>query len=190
MKWIIRIIIVLALVMGLLTILGNRSKVMDTQSFSTGANNMPKALVVYHPGLSNFPHQVAYAVVEGLMNNDWSVQVETAHDDTSTPDDFDLLVVVGPTYWWTPALPLRRYIKGLASLQGQKCMAVVTAMGHGRKSLKNLSGWLEEKGGEVVGANYYYTMAPNDDENYTPSGNKEVGIEMAQKAAEKVAQSW
>ncbi len=187
MKWIISIFMVLAIAMGILTLFGNLVRRLDMQNITSKPGNGKAALIVYHAGLSNFPNDIVYAITQGLHDEGWQVQIETAYEGTTTPEAFDLLVVVAPTYWWMPAMPITSYLRRLPDIAGQKCMAVITAMGHGQRSLTKLVKQIEDKGGEVVAAHYYYTMAPNDEDNYTVAGNRQIGIDMAKADTRVIA---
>jgi hypothetical protein len=69
------------------------------------------ALVVYHPGRGTFHPRVVGGFVEGLMSSGWRVEVATASAQASTElAGYDLLVLGSPTYWFTPSLPVTRYL--------------------------------------------------------------------------------
>ena len=65
------------------------------------------ALVVYHPGKSDFQEKVTYAFAESLVSNGWRVEIATASSQAPTDlSGYDLLVLGGPTYWFTPSRPI------------------------------------------------------------------------------------
>ena len=69
------------------------------------------ALLVYHPGKSDFQEKVTYAFAEGLVSNGWRVELTTASAQAPTDlSSYDLLALGGPTYWFAPARPVRRYL--------------------------------------------------------------------------------
>ena len=42
------------------------------------------ALVLYHPGLSSFSHDVSYAFAVGLVSNGWRVEIATSSIEAPT----------------------------------------------------------------------------------------------------------
>ena len=42
------------------------------------------ALIIYHPGLSSFMQDVAYAFADGLVENGWRVEITTASSQAPT----------------------------------------------------------------------------------------------------------
>ncbi|MBN1358039.1 hypothetical protein JW988_04635, partial [Candidatus Bathyarchaeota archaeon] len=42
------------------------------------------ALVLYHPGLSSFAHDVAYAFADGLVSSGWRVEIATPSSEAPT----------------------------------------------------------------------------------------------------------
>jgi len=52
------------------------------------------ALILYHPGLTSFSHDIAYAYADGLVSNNWRVEITTSSTQAPTdPSNYDLLVV-------------------------------------------------------------------------------------------------
>lgn len=144
----------------------------------------PAVLLVYHPGLSPFPTRVSWEVAQGLAAQGLRVDVATA--STRAPTDlaaYDAVVVVTPTYWWTPAVPVLDWVEA-AGLQGKSVAAVVTASGQGQKSLERLTAALKDKGATVVGRLMVFRSAPNDEANYSAADNEAAGLRRARALGE------
>jgi hypothetical protein len=147
------------------------------------------ALVVYHPGRGSFHPRVISGFVTGLVTNGWRVEVTTA--SRQTPADlsgYDLLVLGGPTYWFTPSLPIRRYLCRLGDLGGQPTMTIITGLGAGERSANVLQRKVRDAHGSLVKSLTLYRMRPNDDDNYSDGKhNRALAVEMATQAASELA---
>jgi flavorubredoxin len=122
------------------------------------------ALVVYHPGKSDFQERVTYAFAGGLVSNGWRVEITTASAQTPTDlSGYDLLILGGPTYWFTPNWPIRRYLSRLGDLRGQPTVAIITAMGLGGRSISIMENDVREANGDLVKSLILYTLRPNED---------------------------
>jgi flavorubredoxin len=122
------------------------------------------ALVVYHPGRFGFGQRVRTAFVEGLVSNGWRVAVTTASSRTPTDlSTYDLLVVSGPTYWFTPSRPMLSYLKRLRDAGGKPVATILTAIGAGERSNAILQKAVQAANGELVASLLLYTVRPNED---------------------------
>lgn len=122
------------------------------------------ALVVYHPGRSDFQEKVTYAFAEGLVSNGWRVEITTASSQAPTDlAGYGLLVLGGPTYWFAPNRPIRRYLSRLGDLGGQPTVAIITAMGAGGRSISIMEKQVREANGDLVKSLILYTVRPNED---------------------------
>ena len=152
------------------------------------AGNAGTALVVYHPGRGSFHRRVVSGFVEGLVSRDWRVKIATARPQA--PRDlagYDLLVLGSPTYWFTPSWPVRRYLRRIGDLGGQRTATVVTGMGAGGRATARLEKQVREAGGTLVRALLLYWMRPNDDDNYVDTEqNKALAVETAIQAAREI----
>jgi flavorubredoxin len=141
------------------------------------------ALVVYHPGKSDFHERVTSGFAEGLASNGWRVEITTA--SSQAPPDlsgYDLLVLGGPTYWFTPNRPIRRYLSRLGDLGGQRTVTIITAMGAGERSTSIMEKQVREANGNLVNALILYTTRPNED----LYGINDA-VEIATRAAKEIA---
>jgi flavorubredoxin len=122
------------------------------------------ALVVYHPGKSAFQQEVTDAFAKGLVSNGWRVEITTVSAQASTElAGYDLLVLGGPTYWFAPARPIRRYLSRLGDLAGQPAVVIITAMGAGERSISIMQQQVREANGDLVKSLILYTTRPNED---------------------------
>jgi flavorubredoxin len=143
------------------------------------------ALVVYHPGLSDFLRDVANAFAEGLVANGWRVELTSA--SAQAPRDlgrYDLLVLASPTYWWTPARPALRYVDRLDSLDGKATAILITASGQPARSRSVMEAHVRQKGGAIVASLALTAWKPNQQNDARP--NKTVALGMAREAAKAV----
>lgn len=173
------LLVVGALASGAVTIAANRTRPGPLVR-AGGPLDAPRALVVYHPGLSGFTSSVAGALAEGLVDAGWRTDV--APVSRAAPSDlslYGLVVAVSPTYWWTVARPVRTWI-GRATGLG-RTVAVVTGAGQGGRALRVLGRLLEAHGGTVVERRAWYTWAPNDEANYQASENRAVAFRQARE---------
>ena len=122
------------------------------------------ALVVYHPGKFGFGERVRGAFVRGLVTNAWRVETTTA--SRQAPADlsgYDLLVLVGPTYWFTPSRPLLSYLNRLGDIGEKPVATITTAMGAGERSNALMQKAVQEANGHLVTSLLLYTIRPNED---------------------------
>ena len=147
------------------------------------------ALVVYHPGRGSFHPRVISGFVKGLAAKGWRVEVATA--SPQAPADlsgYDLLVLGSPTYWFTPSLAIRRYLRWLGNLGGRPTVTIITGLGAGGRSTAAIERQVREANGQLVKALLLYRMRPNDEENYVDSKqNQALAVEMATRAASELA---
>ena len=147
------------------------------------------ALVVYHPGKTDFHERVTSGFADGLVSNGWRVEVTTA--SSRAPGDlarYDLLVVGGPTYGSMPGLPIRRYVSRLGDLGGMHAVTIVTAAGSGERASSAIQEQVLEANGELVDALQLNWLRPNDDDNYVDTAqNRALAVELATHAAKQIA---
>ena len=145
------IVLVVLAAAGALSYLWLNKEVVSEVEVRNPEGDAGTALVVYHPGKSDFQEKVTYAFAEGLASNGWRVEITTA--SAQAPTDFsgyDLLVLGGPTYWFTPSRPIKRYLSRLGDLGGQRSISVMEQQ-------------VREANGDLVKSLILYTMRPNED---------------------------
>jgi flavorubredoxin len=158
------VVLVVLAAAGALSYLWLNKEVVSEVEVRNPEGDAGTALVVYHPGKSDFQEKVTYAFAEGLASNGWRVEITTA--SAQAPTDFsgyDLLVLGGSTYWFTPSRPIRRYLSRLGDLGGQPTATIITAMGLGERSISVMEQQVREANGDLVKSLILYTMRPNED---------------------------
>ncbi len=149
----------------------------------------PDALVVSHPGLSHYQQEVTAAFVDGLRTRGWRVTLATP--SRAAPHDlrpFGLLVLAGPVYWWTPALPIRHYLADLGSLDGTPTAILLTGAGSVAGALARMEVAVRDAGGRVVSSRALTMMRPNDEEAMRAGEkNHATALRMAREAALGIA---
>lgn len=148
----------------------------------------PTALVVFHPGLSDFPDSVVQAFAGGLAERGWRVRLVTATADA--PADvsaFGLLALAGPVYWWSPAPALTRYVRRVGDLRGTPVAVVLTGAGQGERALRLMQRAVEQAGGKVVRSLAVYTLKPNDERLYGSVPNRRIAYDLARAAGAAIA---
>jgi hypothetical protein len=146
------------------------------------------ALVVYHPGRSDFQRQVFARFAEGLASRGWRVETTTASPQApANLAGYDLLVVGGPTYNFAPNRPIQRYLKRAGDLGGLPTVTITTGLGAGERASAILQDLVRQANGTLVPALLLYKMRPNDDDNYVDAAqNRELAGEMAFRAGQEI----
>lgn len=118
--------------------------------------------VVYHPGLSSFHKDVTFKFVEGLVSNDWRVEVTTASTQTKTDlANYDLLVIGSPVHG-LPALPIMDYMESIKHSLDDRIVLMATGLGETDTALSWMKNLVEEANGEIIGQFYYWNFKPNE----------------------------
>jgi flavorubredoxin len=144
------------------------------------------ALVVYHRGRRRFLHKVISAFAEGLVSSGWRVESTTA--SSQAPADltgYDLLVLGGQTYFWSPVGPIRDYVSKLGDLGGKPTVIIITGFGATGRSISIMERLVQGANGQLVRSLSLTTVRPNDEED--PRPNEEVAVEMATRAGREIA---
>jgi flavorubredoxin len=126
------------------------------------------ALVIYHKGLRDFASQVASAFAKGLVYNGWRVEITTVSPNAPTHiSSYDLLVLVWPTYMFSPSLPIRKYLRRIGDLEAKRTIIVCTAAGAPLGSCEKMKNLVQTAHGSVEKSLTLFTMRPNE-ENGNP----------------------
>ena len=146
------------------------------------------ALVVYHPGKSDFQRRVFEGFAEGLVASGWRVEMTTPSPQAPTGlAAYDLLVLGGPTYGFKPNRPIQRYLGRLGDLEGKPTVTIITALGMGERSTEIVQRLVQEANGDLVKALVLYKARPNDEDNPVDGKqNQDLAVEMATRAATEI----
>jgi len=113
------ILIVLAVFVGIGAFL-EYSVYREVNSTETlNVSGAKSALLIYHPGLTSFTKDVAYAYADGLVSSGWRVEATTASQQApSDMSEYELLVLCWPIYDLHPAPTITNYLHRAKNLQG------------------------------------------------------------------------
>lgn len=144
--------------------------------------------MVYHPGKGSFQREVFSGFAEGLVSRGWRVEMTTP--SAQSPRDlsgYDLLVVGGPTYGFAPNRPIKRYLRRLGDLAGQRTVTIITGLGMGERSASIMANLVRKANGDLVTNLLLYRMRLNDDDNFVDGAqNRALAAEMATEAAREI----
>ena len=121
------------------------------------------ALILYHPGLSSFSHDVSYAFVDGLIQNNWRVEITTPSIEAPTDlSKYDLLVVASNTYGFSPDTPTTRHLERIGDLKEIKVVLLTLGAGSALESQQSLENMVQAQDGTIIRSILVYNMAPNE----------------------------
>lgn len=189
LPWIVLIVAGVIFVFAVLLFSGRNKEVVSKVETLNPTGDVGAAFVVYHRGKGDFQRRVFSGFAEGLVANGWRVEVTTPSAQTPTDlDGYDLLVLGGPTYGFTPNQPIKRYLKRLGDMNGQRIVTIITALGLGERSTAIIQDLVRQANGDLVRAMFLYKLRPNDDDNFVDGKqNQALAVEMATLAAREVS---
>ena len=137
------------------------------------------ALVLYHPGLSSFSHDVSYAFADGLVSNGWRVEIATSSIEAPTNlSKYSLLVISSNTYAFTPDSPTTRQLERIGNLNGIQTVLLTLGAGSAQESQKALETTIQTSNGTILQSLILYSMAPNQGDR--------TATEIAQRTAREI----
>jgi len=123
------------------------------------------ALIIYHPGLTSFMKDVAYAFGEGLVSSGWRVEITTASFEAPIDlNGYDLLVLGTPVYGFRVTPTIERHLERMGDLKGIDTVAILTAAGSIGDSASMIEEVVVDSNGTFLKAVILYSMAPNQDD--------------------------
>ena len=135
------------------------------------------ALLLYHPGLSSFSHDVSYAFADGLASNNWRVEIATPSKEAPTETSkYDLLIVASNTYGFTPDTPTTRHLERIGDLDGIQVVLLTLGAGSALESQESLEDTIESQNGIIIRSILVYSLAPNEGEKSPTELAKETAI--------------
>jgi len=148
---------------------------------SLGGQGERRALILYHPSRdAQFTDELSLAIAEGLKAAGYAVDRATLTGDTpAQPTQYQLLVVVSNTFFWTPDLPTLRYLKR-AKLDRIPTVGVIAGAGSTTRAEKMLELALSGSGAAVVAMRAFWVSRPND-ELRSAEPNRAVALQLAQQ---------
>lgn len=158
---IIAFVIVVASVLGFVLFKINTDYVSGIEVLN--ADGSATALIIYHPGLSSFMKDVAYAFADGLVENGWRVEITTASSQAPTDlSEYSLLVLGSPVYAGGPSPTIKRHVERIGDLQEIDTMIIFTSGGALASSVTSLQQAVEEHNGTFKTFLSLFTSAPNE----------------------------
>jgi hypothetical protein len=137
------------------------------------------ALVLYHPGLSSFSHDVSYAFADGLVSNGWRVEIATSSIEAPTNlSKYSLLVISSNTYAFIPDAPTTRQLERIGNLNGIQTVLLTLGAGSAQESQKALEAKIQNSNGTILQSLVLYSMAPNQGDR--------TATEIAQQTAREI----
>jgi len=173
---IIAFVIVVASVLGFVLFKINTDYVSGIDVLN--ANGSATALIIYHPGLSSFMKDVAYAFADGLVENGWRVEITTASSQAPTDlSNYSILVLGSPVYGGSPSPTIKRHVERINDLKGIDTVILVTSAGNS-DSEKTMQQNVEEYNGTFKTAVEVFTQEPNEGNENAMNIAKQAGREI------------
>jgi Tfp pilus assembly major pilin PilA len=160
-----------------------RERVSEVTTLNAGGAT-GRALLVYHPGLSEFQDRIVAAFTDGLVQAGWEVDQTTASEQApADPSGYDLVVVGSPIYGGTVAKPLADYVARLGDFLGKPVVILLTGAGAVPEALTVTEAMVAAANGSVAQRLAYTTMQPNESERPYSGSNVDKALQMARDAA-------
>jgi hypothetical protein len=161
------LIILLTFIIVSASLLAYASFVMNNDVISELVIKNPQgsetALLLYHPGLSSFSHDVSYAFADGLIQNNWRVEITSPSIEAPTDlSKYDLFVVASNTYGFSPDTPTIRHLERIGDLNEIQVALLTLGAGSALESQKSLENIVQAKSGIIIRSILVYSMAPNE----------------------------
>jgi flavorubredoxin len=154
-------VIVVVSVLGFIFFKINNDYVSGVETLN--ANGARTALIIYHPGLSSFMEDVAYAFADGLAENGWKVEITTASSQAPTDmSGYSLLALGSPVYADGPSPTIKRHIERIGDLSGIDTVLLVTSAGSDGGAEASMQQTVEEHNGSVELVLSLFNSVPND----------------------------
>jgi hypothetical protein len=103
---------------------------VSTQTVILNSNGAKTALVIYHPGLSEYAKNVTYTYAEALAAIGWRVEIATASPLAPTEiTKYSLLVVGWAIYDFNPAPTITNQINRIGNLNGINTTIIILGGG-------------------------------------------------------------
>jgi len=103
---------------------------VSTPTVVLNADGAKTALVIYHPGLTDFARNVTYSFANGLVLSGWRVEITTASPQVQTSlSNYSLLVLGWPIYDFNPGPTITTQIHRMGNLNGTNTVVMVIAGG-------------------------------------------------------------
>jgi flavorubredoxin len=131
---------------------------------------------------------VTNAFVNGLISNDWRVEITTASSQTPTDlSSYDLLVLGSPIYADTPLRPIMDYVSNVDDLEGMDTVILLTGgAGTGAEAPNILGNHVQEANGIVVKTLMLYSTQASNEAQYGAQYGTGDPLKIATKAGQEI----
>jgi hypothetical protein len=103
---------------------------VSTKTVVLNPDGAKTALLIYHPGLTDFARNVTYSFADGLVSSGWRVEIATASPQAPTSlANYSLLVLGWPIYDFNPGPTITNQIHRMGNLNGTATVVMVIAGG-------------------------------------------------------------
>jgi hypothetical protein len=92
---------------------------------------------------------------------------------------YDLLVLSGPVYWWSPARPMKRYLERVKDLHGIETVVLLTAAGAPGHALEESEELVRRAHGRVLEGRTYWLLRRNSAAADGLRANRRIARELA-----------
>lgn len=141
----------------------NTPVVSDVTTFNA-EGEAGRVFVVYHPGRSDLQEQAVTGFVDGLVEAGWRVELTTASDETPADlRDYDLLVLGAQTYNWTPAQPIKDFVRRVGDLDGLVTVAIISGLGETTPADDDMRALIADANGTLLTIYNVWQMRPIDE---------------------------
>jgi hypothetical protein len=125
---------------------------VSKQTEVLNATGPKTALVIYHPGLTDFARNITYTYAEGLVSSGWRVEIATASPQAPTNiSKYSLLALSWPIYDLNPAPTIIAQIHRIGNLNGVN--TTIIAIGGGLDPLnapKAMNKIVQDANGTII----------------------------------------
>jgi hypothetical protein len=140
---------------------------VSTQTVVLNFDGVKTALLIYHPGITDFARNVTYSFADGLASGGWRVEIATASPQAPVDlSNYSLLVLAWPIYDFNPGPTITNQIHRMGNLNDTATVIIVVAGGmdpfkaqtNMEKIVQNANGTLLETLQAFRGGDAWITM--------------------------------
>lgn len=174
---ILAFIVIVGSVLGFILFKINSDYTSEIQVINPDGNQ--SALIIYHPGLSSFMKDSADALADGLVENDWRVEITTASSQAPTDlSEYSLFVLGSPVYGDNPSETIKRHLERIGDLEEIPTVLLVTSAGSDGGAEATMQLNVEEHNGMILQVVSLYTTAPNEGDRNPLDLAKQAGTDL------------
>lgn len=125
---------------------------VSTETEVLNSQGTKTALVIYHPGLSDYAKNTTYTYAEALANAGWRVEIATASPQAPTElSKYSLLVLGWAIYDFNPAPTITNQIHRFTNLNGINTTIIIIGGGIDPFNVKNsMTKTVQDVNGTVI----------------------------------------